>query len=115
MRWLAEGLVHGVGARGAVSDWTTNLNRGKTAGTGSLRVLPDLALFLLPLFAGIALLVIGALSYWAARYAAGRAAAFFARLGRNRSTTLVAIAAVVSERTSDSSTRAAVSMRFRQP
>ena len=60
------------------------------------RVLPDLALFLLPLFAGIALLVIGALSYGAAGYAAGRAAAFFARLGRNRSTTLVAIAAVVS-------------------
>ena len=31
---LPEGLVHGVGARGAVSDWTTGLNRGKTAGTG---------------------------------------------------------------------------------
>ena len=33
---LAEGLVHGVGARGAVSDWTTSLNRGTTAGTGSV-------------------------------------------------------------------------------
>ena len=33
---LAEGLFHGVGARGAVSDWTTGLNRGKTAGTGSV-------------------------------------------------------------------------------
>ena len=33
---LSEGLVHGVGARGAVSDWTTNLNRGTTAGTGSV-------------------------------------------------------------------------------
>ena len=33
---LSEGLVHGVGARGAISDWTTNLNRGTTAGTGSV-------------------------------------------------------------------------------
>ena len=33
---LAEGLVHGVGARGAISDWTTSLNRGTTAGTGSV-------------------------------------------------------------------------------
>ena len=31
---LAEGLVQGVGARGAISDWTTSLNRGTTAGTG---------------------------------------------------------------------------------
>jgi hypothetical protein len=33
---LAEGLFHGVGARGAVSDWTTGLNRGTTTGTGSV-------------------------------------------------------------------------------
>ena len=33
---LAEGLVHGVGARRAISDWTTSLNRGTTAGTGSV-------------------------------------------------------------------------------
>ena len=33
---LAEGLVHGVGARGAVSDWTPSLNRGTTAATGSI-------------------------------------------------------------------------------
>ena len=33
---LAEGLVHGVGARGAISDWTTDLNRVTTAGTGSV-------------------------------------------------------------------------------
>ena len=33
---LAEGLVHGVGARRATSDWTTSLNRGTTAGTGSV-------------------------------------------------------------------------------
>ena len=33
---LSEGLVHGVGARGAVSDWTTSLNRGTTAATGSV-------------------------------------------------------------------------------
>ncbi len=32
----AEGLVHGVGARGVVSDWTTSLNRGTTARTGSV-------------------------------------------------------------------------------
>ena len=33
---LVERLVHGVGARGAVSDWTTGLNRGTTTGTGSV-------------------------------------------------------------------------------
>ena len=33
---LSEGLVHGVGARGAISDWTTDLNRGTTAATGSV-------------------------------------------------------------------------------
>ena len=32
---LAERDVHGVGARGAVSDWTTRSNRGTTAPTGS--------------------------------------------------------------------------------
>ena len=33
---LAERDVHGVGARGAISDWTTRSNRGTTAPTGSL-------------------------------------------------------------------------------
>ena len=33
---LAERDVHGVGARGASSDWTTRSNRGTTAPTGSL-------------------------------------------------------------------------------
>ena len=33
---LSEGLVHGVGARGAVSDWTTSVNRGTTAAIGSI-------------------------------------------------------------------------------
>ena len=34
--FLSEGLVHGVGARGATSDWTTGLNRGTTAAIGSI-------------------------------------------------------------------------------
>ena len=33
---LAERQVHGVGARGAISDWTTRSNRGTTAPTGSV-------------------------------------------------------------------------------
>ena len=33
---LAKRLVHGVGARGASSDWTTSRNRGTTAPTGSV-------------------------------------------------------------------------------
>ena len=33
---LSEGLVHGVGARGAISDWTTDPNRVTTARTGSV-------------------------------------------------------------------------------
>ena len=33
---LAQRDVHGVGARGATSDWTTRANRGTTAPTGSL-------------------------------------------------------------------------------
>ncbi len=33
---LAERDVHGVGARGAISDWTTRSNRGTIAPTGSL-------------------------------------------------------------------------------
>ena len=33
---LAERLVHGVGARGASSDWTASTNRGTTAPTGSV-------------------------------------------------------------------------------
>ena len=33
---LAEGLVHGVGARGATSDWTASPNRDTTGATGSV-------------------------------------------------------------------------------
>ena len=33
---LTEGLVHGVGARRAISDWTPSLNRDTTGATGSV-------------------------------------------------------------------------------
>ena len=81
----------------AQEDWSRRQNADvHPDGVWELAVNQLTSPILLPLFAGIALLVIGALSYGAAGYAAARAAAFFARLGRNRSTTLVAIAAVVS-------------------
>ena len=41
--FLSEGLVHGVGARGATSDWTTGLNRGTTGGITESCVAPGQA------------------------------------------------------------------------